>query len=246
MTTSNTLLCHHGYIWSDCGHADSTWRKVPRSLLHDKHRSESVYPHNFRLVAFGERYVERRRNIVSGSIAIKDVHDNLIGSISFPFVQAHCLARVTAVAVLCSPQTSWLRSPCLFFPLGPIWRIPYCSCYPAQLDWFEWRLWCLWFVGFNLPPDFISGYAFRMISSTESFIIIWRRTVPILNSSTNEDIGSCRFQELVYKPTFEKQGGTPNHLRRYLLLYRWIRSTRDSAISYTCKGPKRRGGRPCW
>ena len=48
--TSNTLLCHHVYIWSECGHADKTWRKVPRSLLHDKHRSELVYPHNFRLV----------------------------------------------------------------------------------------------------------------------------------------------------------------------------------------------------
>ena len=55
MTTSNTLLCRHVYIWSDCGHADSTWRKVTRSLLHDKHRSEMVYPHNFMLVAFGHK-----------------------------------------------------------------------------------------------------------------------------------------------------------------------------------------------
>ena len=75
-------------------HADSTWCKVPRSLLHNKHRSESVYPHNFRLVTIGERsYVERRRNdITSGSIAVKDFHDNSIGLISFHFVQAHCLA----------------------------------------------------------------------------------------------------------------------------------------------------------
>ena len=29
MTTFNTLLCRHAYIWSDCGHADSTWCKVP-------------------------------------------------------------------------------------------------------------------------------------------------------------------------------------------------------------------------
>ena len=53
-------------------------------------------------------------------------------------------------------------------------------------------------------PDFISGYAFRMISSAESFIIMWRHTFPILNSSTSKDFGSCRFPELVYKPTFEK------------------------------------------
>ena len=54
ITTSNTLLCRHVYIWSDCGHADSTWCQEPRSLLHEKHRSESVYPHNFWLVAFGK------------------------------------------------------------------------------------------------------------------------------------------------------------------------------------------------
>ena len=75
-----------------------------------------------------------------------------------------------------------------------------------------------------------------MISSTESFIIMWRCTFPILNSSTSEDIGSRRFPELVYKPTFEKRGGTPSHLRRYLLIYCWIRSTRDIAILYICKG----------
>ena len=49
ITSYNTLLCLHVYIWNNCEHVDSTWRKVPRSLLHEKHRSESVYPHNFRL-----------------------------------------------------------------------------------------------------------------------------------------------------------------------------------------------------
>ena len=24
----------------------------------------------------------------------------------------------------------------------PLWRILCCKCYPAQLDWFVWRLWC--------------------------------------------------------------------------------------------------------
>ena len=122
MTTFNILLCHHVYIWSDCGHADSTWRKVPWLLLHEKHRSESVYPHNFRLVAFGRRlYVERRRNdIASGSSAIKDFHDNLIGSISFHFVHARCLTWVTALACLCSSSniltSSLTMSLFLFVP----------------------------------------------------------------------------------------------------------------------------------
>ena len=115
MTPFNTLLCQHVYIWSDCGHADSTWCKV---LLHVKHRSESVYPHNFRLVIFGRRsYVaQRKNNIASGSIAIKDFHENLIGSISFYFVQVHCLAWETAVAILCSTSNILTSSftMCLF------------------------------------------------------------------------------------------------------------------------------------
>ena len=121
--TSNTLLCRHVYIWSECGHADTTWRKLPRSLLHDKHRSELVYPHKFRLVAFGKRsWVERRRNdIASGSIAINDFHDNLIGSISFHFVQAHCLAWVTALAFLCS--SSNILTSSLTMTLFPFWSI---------------------------------------------------------------------------------------------------------------------------
>ena len=121
MTTSNTFLCRHVYIWSDCGHADSTWRKVPRSLLHDKHRSESVYPHIFRLVAFAKRpYVDRRRDdIASGSIAIKDFHHNLISSILFHFVQAHCLAWVTVLAVLFSTSNILISS--LTMSLFPFW-----------------------------------------------------------------------------------------------------------------------------
>ena len=135
MTTSN-ILCHHVYIWSGCGHADSTWCKVPWSF-YTKSRSEFVYPHNFRLVAFGRSYVEQRRNdTTSGSIAMKDFHNNLIGSISFHFVQAHYLAWVTAVTVFAPPQTSWLlHSPYLFPLWDPLWRIPCCSCCPAWLVW---------------------------------------------------------------------------------------------------------------
>ena len=122
MTASNTLLCHHVYIWIDCGHADNTWRKVTRSLLHDKHRSESVYPRKFRLIAFGKRsQIERRRNdIAHSSIAIKDFHVNLMGSISFHFVQAHCLAWVTALAVLCSSSNILTSSLTMsLFPFRP-------------------------------------------------------------------------------------------------------------------------------
>ena len=136
------------------------------------------------------------------------------------------------------PQTSWLlHSPCFFSFWDPLWRITSCSCYSAQLDWIDWRLngWPIrtWFYfKIHLPND----------------LDVWilhhhmKCTFTILNSSASEDIGSCRFPEYVYKPTFEKQEGTSSHLRRYFLLYCWIRSTRDSAISYICKGHIR----SCW
>ena len=145
-TTSNTLLCHHVYIWSDCGCADSTWHKVPWSLLHNKHRSKSVYPHNFRLVAFGKRsYVEWRKNdITSGSIAVKDFHDNSIGSISFHFVQAHCLAWRTALAVLCTSSNILIFSlTYLFFPLDPLWRIPSYTSWIGLSDAYVWFIGCI-------------------------------------------------------------------------------------------------------
>ena len=122
MATSNTLLCPHVYIWCDYGDAGSAWRKFPRSLLHDNNRSESVYPHNFRLLTFDRRsYIERRSNdIASGSIVIKDFHDKLIRSILFHFVQAHCLTWETAVAVLCSTSNILTSSLTMsLFPFGP-------------------------------------------------------------------------------------------------------------------------------
>ena len=259
MTTSNILVCCHVYIWSDCGHADSTWSKVPWSLIHEKHRSELVYPHNFRLVAFGKRsYVEQRRNdIASSSIAIKNFHDNLIGSISFHFVQAHCLAWVTALAVLCSSSNilTCLLTMSLF-PFGPTLKNTLLLMLPSPA-WLVWvtpmmslirRLHSASWMALTADyfiPNFISGYTFWMISLAESFIMMWRCTFPILNSSTSEDIGSCRFPELKIKSTFEKQRGTLSHLRRYLLLYCWICSTSDRTISYICKGHKRWGCRPC-
>ena len=140
ITTSNNLLYRHVYIWSDCGHAECTLRKVPRSLLLDKHKSEPVYPHNFRLVAFGKRsLVERRRNnIASGSIAIKHFHDNLIGSISFHFVQAYCLAWVTALAFLCSSLNILTSSLTMsLFPFGPTLENTFFLVLPnpARLVW---------------------------------------------------------------------------------------------------------------
>ena len=140
MIISNTLLCRQVYIWSYCGHADSTWRKVSRSLFHDKYWFESVYSHNFRLVAFGKRScVERRRNdIASSTTAIKDFYDNLIGSISFHFVQTHCLAWVTALAVLCSSSNILTSSLTMSrFPFGPILEdtLLLVLSSPARLVW---------------------------------------------------------------------------------------------------------------
>ena len=254
MTTSNTLLCCHVYIWSDCGHADSTWCKVLHSLLHDKHKSESVYPHNFKLVTFGERsYVEQRRNdIISGSIAIKDFYDNWFDIIPFYPSTLFGLSNSTGCSLLLLKHPDFFSHHVSF----SLWAhfeeyLVARATQPSSIglsdayDVFHSASWAA-LTADDFEPHFISGYTFWIILSAESFIIMWRRTFPILNSSTSEDIGSCRFPELVYKPSYEKQGGTPNHLYRYLLLYCWISSTWDSAISYIYKGHKRWGSRPCW
>ena len=210
---------------SPCVHLKRLWTcKVPRSLLHDKYRSESVYPHNFRLVAFGKRsYVEWRRNYIAwGSIAIKDFHDNLIGSISFHFVQTHGLAWVTALTVLCPSSNILILTSSLtmfLFPFGPTLENTLLLVLPSpvRLVWVMplmsliRRLHSASLTADHFIPDFISGYAFWMISSAGSFMIMGRRTFPILNSSASADIGSCRFLELVYKPTFEKQRRSLSH-----------------------------------
>ena len=218
-------------------------------------RDVFISAETFRSLAFGKRsYVDQRRNdIASGSIAIKDFYDNLIGSISFHFVQAHCLAWVTALAVLCSSSNILTSSLTMsLFPSGPILENSFLLVLPnpARLVWVTPMMYLIcrlhsasWaaLTTNHFEPYFISGYSFRMISSAETFIIMWRRIFPILKSSTSEDIGSCRFPELLYKPTIENQGGTPSQLRRYLLLYCWIRSTQDIAISYIFKGHEKTG-----
>ena len=226
MTTSNTLLC------AMC---------TSEAIVDMQIALSARYPDNFRLVTCGRSHVEQKKNITSGSIAIKDFHDNLIGSISFHFVQAHCLAWVTAVVVL-FPFVPTLENTLLLMLPSPAWLVWVMMSLICMLHSASWAA----LMADHLIPDFISGYAFRMTSSAESFIIIRRCTFPILNSSTSKDIGSCRFPELVYKSTFEKQGGTPSYLCRCLLLYCWICSMWESTILYICKGHKRRGSRLCW
>ena len=171
----------------------------------DQFYTKSTDP-NFRLVTFGRRsYVDRRRNdITSGFIAIKDFLDNLIGSISFYFVHAHCLAWVTAVAVLCSSSnilTSSLTMSLFSFGLTLENTLLFVLPSPTRLVWgtsimsFIRRLNSASWTTF--VPDFISWYAFQMTSSAEPVIIMWRLTFLILNPSTSEDIGSCWYINLL-------------------------------------------------
>ena len=180
-------------------------------------------------------------------------HDNLISLMSFHFVQTYCLAWVKAVT--CYPLLL-LKHPDFFahHVSFPLWThfgeyfvaratqpssIGLSDAYDVFDSLASFRPRAA-LTADHFLPNFISWYAFRMTSSAECFII-WRRTFPILNSSTSEDIGSYRFPELVYKPTFEKQGVTPCYWRRYLLLYFWIHTAPYSAISYIYKAHKRRG-----
>lgn len=70
-----------------------------------------------------------------------------------------------------------------------------------------------------LVPVLITDRNLQTNSSAESHIIMRRHTFLILNSNTNEEIGSCRFPALVYSPTVEKLEGTTSHLHRYSLIH---------------------------
>ena len=119
---------------------------------------------------------------------------------SFHFVQAHFLAWVTVLTFLCSSSNILTYSLTMsLFPFGSILKNIYLFVLPspARLVWVTPMMSLIrrlhsasWAVltADHFVLDFISGYAFRLISSAESFIIMWRSTFPILNSSTSEDI----------------------------------------------------------
>ena len=152
----------------------------------DHFYTTSTSPNWYSPIILGwSHFVERRRNdIVSGSISIKDFHDNLIGLISFHFVQGHCLAWVTALAFLSFSSNILTSSLTMYlFPFGPTLENTLLLVLPspARLVWvtpimyFIRRLHsatCVVLTTDNFAPDFISGYTFRMTSSAKSFIII--------------------------------------------------------------------------
>ena len=88
LTTSSTLLCHHVYIWSIVDMQISHGARYPNHF-HMKSTDLNLYIPIILgwLHSVGDHMQSKKRNdIASGYIAIKDFHDNLIGSISF-----HCI-----------------------------------------------------------------------------------------------------------------------------------------------------------
>ena len=169
MTASNTLLGRHLKQWWTC-RLDIA-QDTPITFTR-KAQIRIDVPHNFRLFAFGRRsYVRRKRDVIaSGSIAIKDFHENLIGFTSFNFLQAHCLAWVTAVAVFLL-LLLLLKHPDFFaIPFTLLWRIA-CCCIMSVIRRLHFAF-CAASTTDQFVADFISRYVFRITSSVESFTII--------------------------------------------------------------------------
>ena len=106
-----------------------------------------------------------------------------------------------AAAVLCSSSNILTSLTMFLFPFGPTLENTLLLVLPspARLVWVTpmmsliLRLHSAFWAALtadHFVPDFISGYAFRMTSSAESFINIWRRTFSILNSSTMKILGA--------------------------------------------------------
>ena len=90
--------------------------------------------------------------------------------ISFHFVQAHCLTWVTPVAVLCSSSNILTSSLTMsLFPFGPTLENTSLLVLTSPARLFEWRLWCLWFVGCIPPPG-------RPLWPTTSYLILFLDT----------------------------------------------------------------------
>ena len=69
-------------------------------FLHEKQRSESVYPHIFRFVIFGRRlYVDQKRMVLPMAPLQIVFHDSLMGLISFQVVHADCLTSSITICL---------------------------------------------------------------------------------------------------------------------------------------------------
>ena len=184
-----------------------------------------------------------RKLILSGSIWARVGQLSFLCSASSQHDQSHCLANSAAVADLLS--SSMVRTSSMTIsqrPLGPCAENQRCTLLPrpallsctAPTMSLVRRLASASVTAcsaVHFRPDFTTGCTSRITWSGESRNIMWRRTLPALNSSTTEESGSCTFAEWLFSPTVVKLGGTPIHFLRHLLTCRWIASTRVSVTS---------------
>ena len=218
---------------------------VARVWLHARQMSSSKIPHCLRFVGVGRRsYVDLSRELIlSGSIWARVGQLSFLRSASSQHDQAHCLANPAAVADLLS--SSMVRTSSMTIsrrPLGPCAENQRCmllprpallSCTAPTMSLVR-RLASASVTpcsAVHFWPDFTTGCTSRITWSGESRSIMWRRTLPALNSSTTEESGGCTFAERLYSPTVLRLGGTPSHFLRHFLTCRWIASTRVNVTS---------------
>ena len=90
---------------------------------------------------------------------------------------------------------------------------------------------------FHFRPVIMAGCAFFTCGSTESRNIWNSHALPNLNSSTSDFVSSFSFVDELYKATFVKDLGTPNHFFRNFLIKLSIFLILESDTSYICTGP---------
>ena len=160
-------------------------------------------------------------------------------------VHASWLPSDTALACLCS-SSRFLISFCIKesfsaslavaqrvgFSMPRPWR-PVCVVPMTSFN-FSWlsASWSAWKADHFLPV-LTSMPAFRTLLSLDCFRVVTSQALATLNSSTSEEIGSCNWFDLPYRPMLEKLGGTPSHLRRCLLMMRSRHSALDVSILHT-------------
>ena len=97
---------------------------------------------------------------------------------------------------------------------------------------------------FHFRPVIMEGWAFFSCGSRESRSIWKSHSLPNLNSSTSDNVGSFSFVDELYCATFVNELETLNHFFVYWQINRSIVSTFVIDTSYTCIGHGNLGNNP--
>ena len=178
-----------------------------------------------------------------GFICLLSLHVIVLSLVFSHLVHAPCLGCATAMARCSLSSKSWISSKTilhLFFVVSldhhlcgwrPNHALPVATEPITSFILREDSAISTACFAFHFRPVIMAGCALFTCGSTESRNIWNSHTLPNLNSSTSDFVGSFSFVDELYYATFVKDLGTPNHFFRNLLIKLSIFSILESDTS---------------